>query len=144
MELNKLAPKSRKYRTRRGQGNASGKGTFSGRGCKGQNARSGGGVRKGFEGGQTPLIQRIPKKGGFRNPNRIETQVIHLSHLEEHFKAGEKVHFDTLVEKGLVHKSNPKVKILGDGELSKKLEISGLLVSQTAQKAIEKAGGNVS
>jgi large subunit ribosomal protein L15 len=145
MKLNQLSPKTpSKNRKRRGQGNASGTGTFSGRGCKGQNSRSGGGVRKGFEGGQTPLIQRMPKQRGFRNPNRVEAQVVNLEKLEISYKSGEKVTIDTLLEKNLINKNNTKVKILGDGEITKKLEIqSGILISQSAQKSLEKAGGKV-
>ena len=146
MKLHTLAPKlPKKSRKRRGQGNAAGQGTSAGRGCKGQNSRAGGGVRIGFEGGQTSLLQRMPKMRGFTNPNRVETQVVNLSKLEENFKTGEKVDFNALVKKSLVNKNNPKVKILGDGELTKKFEISaGLLVSKSAQKVIEKAGGKIS
>ncbi|MCF7917655.1 50S ribosomal protein L15 [Candidatus Gracilibacteria bacterium] len=144
MKLHELAPKiAKKARVRRGQGNSAGKGNFSGRGCKGQKARAGGGVRQGFEGGQTPLIQRMPKRPGFKNPNRIETQVINVAVLEEHFKAGEKVHFESLLAKKLIGQTNSKVKLLGDGELTKKLDISGLLVSKSAKEKVEKAGGSV-
>jgi len=87
MKLHDLAPKNKKVnRKRKGQGNATGNGTYGGRGMNGQNARAGGGVRAGFEGGQTPLIQRMPKNPGFRNPNRIENQVIKLADLEANFK----------------------------------------------------------
>lgn len=143
MKLNQLSPNVKKSRMRKGQGNAS-KGTFAGRGCKGQNARAGGGVRKGFEGGQTPLIQRMPKLRGFNNPNRVEAQVVNLAKLEDAYKSGEKVNIDTLLAKGLIEKNNAKVKILGDGELTKKLEVEGgILVSKSAKEAIEKAGGKV-
>ena len=127
----------------RGKGNGSGNGTFAGRGCKGQNCRAGGGVRLGFEGGQTPLIQRMPKQPGFRNPNRIESQPLNIDVLELRFEDGETVNIETLVTKQLVNKNNPKVKILGDGEIAKKLTIDGLLVSKSAQAAIKKAGGSV-
>jgi large subunit ribosomal protein L15 len=143
MELHSLKPNVKQSRTRRGRGNGSNKGTFSGRGCNGQNARAGGGVRPGFEGGQTPLIQRMPKLRGFRNPNRVETQVVSLTKLEEHFKDGEKVTFDLLIEKDLINKNNAKIKIL-NGEITKKLEIdAGILISATAKEAIEKVGGKV-
>lgn len=145
MKLNQLAPKLKKTaRKRKGQGNATGNGTFAGRGKNGQNARSGGGVRLGFEGGQTPLIQRMPKKGGFRNPNRVETKAVNLSDLEARFEDGAKINLDTLLEKKLITKNDAKVKILASGELSKKVEIeAGILISATAKAAIEKAGGKV-
>ncbi len=145
MKLNQLAPKVKKAdRNRRGQGNAAGQGTYGGRGMNGQNARAGGGVRPGFEGGQTSLIQRMPKMRGFRNPNRVEAQVLNLSDLENNFADGEKVNLLSLIDKKLINKNNSKVKILGDGEISKKLEIEkGILFSKTAKDAIEKAGGKV-
>lgn len=144
MKLNQLAPNIKKARKRRGQGNASGNGTFAGRGCKGQNARSGGGVRLGFEGGQTPLIQRMPKLRGFNNPRKIIAQPLNLSALEAHFEDGETVNFETLVSKRLVRKNNPAVKILGEGELTKKLTLAPeILVSKSAKEVITKAGGTV-
>ena len=144
MKLHELKPKqAKKDRIRKGQGNG-GKGTFAGRGCNGQNCRAGGGVRLGFEGGQTPLIQRMPKKRGFRNPNRIETRGVNIEVLELLYKDGEKVNIETLQEKKIIGKNDGKVKILGEGELSKKLEIgSELLISKSAQAAVEKAGGKV-
>jgi large subunit ribosomal protein L15 len=144
MKLHELQPKqAKKSKLRKGQGNG-GKGTFAGRGCKGQNSRAGGGVRLGFEGGQTPLIQRMPKKRGFRSPNRIEAQPINVEVLELHYKDGEKVSLETLLEKKVINKNNSKVKILGEGELTKKLEISAeLLISKVAKAIVEKAGGKV-
>jgi large subunit ribosomal protein L15 len=144
MKLINIRPKQAKpARKRKGQGNATGNGTFGGRGMNGQNSRSGGGVRLGFEGGQTPLIQRMPKMKGFRNPNRVESQVVNLDQLEIRFKEGETVNFDSLIANKLVSKNNPKVKVLGSGELTKKLNIEGLLVSKSAKGAIEKAGGSI-
>jgi large subunit ribosomal protein L15 len=146
MKLQSLAPKQPKTdRKRRGQGRGTGNGTFGGRGCKGQKARAGGGVRLGFEGGQTPLIQRMPKMKGFKNVNRTEAHPINLSALEARYESGEKVNLDTLLAKKLIVKNDAKVKILGDGELSKKLEIeAGIAVSASAKAAIEKAGGAIS
>ncbi len=139
MKLNQLAPKTRKTRKRKGQGNAAGQGTYAGRGCKGQNSRAGGGVRLGFEGGQTPLIQRMPKLRGFRNPNRVETQVINLSDLEAKFKDGDTVNLETLIKAKLINKNNSKVKILGNGTCKKKLNITdSILLSKTAEKALAK------
>jgi large subunit ribosomal protein L15 len=145
MKLHELTPKNKKVaRKRRGQGNATGNGTYGGRGMNGQNARSGGGVRPGFEGGQTPLIKRMPKMRGFRSPNKVYNQVIKLAVLEELFKDGAKVDFAALVEAGLVTKKGMGVKILNDGTaLSKKLNISEVLISKTAKEAVEKAGGKV-
>jgi large subunit ribosomal protein L15 len=141
--LSKLAPKVAKpAKMRKGQGNGS-KGTFAGRGCKGQNARSGGGVRPGFEGGQSGLLMRMPKLRGFKNPNRVETQVVNLDKLELTFSDGAKVNLVSLAEAGLIRKNNAKVKILGDGGLTKKLVVTEVLVSETAKAAIEKAGGSV-
>jgi len=145
MKLHDLTPKNKKVaRKRRGQGNATGNGTYGGRGMNGQNARAGGGVRLGFEGGQTPLIQRMPKRRGFRNPNKIVNQVVKLAVLEAAFKDGAKVDFAAMVEAGLVTKKGMGVKILADGtELKKKFKVSEIQVSGTAKAAIEKAGGTV-
>ena len=146
MKLNQLTPKNAKVaRKRRGQGNATGNGTYGGRGCKGQNRRSGGGVRLGFEGGQTPLIQRMPKNPGFKNPNRVETQEVSLEALDAAYKDGEKVSFETLLEKGLIQTGkSDKVKILGNGAIKTKVELeSYILTSASAAKAIEKAGGKL-
>ncbi len=144
MKLNQLAPKVKKAtRKRRGQGNATGNGTYGGRGCKGQNSRAGGGVRLGFEGGQTSLIQRMPKRRGFNNPNRVETQVVDVAQIDAVFKDGDKVNLATLVEAGLVTRANKKVKILASGEIKTKVEVDGVTCSRTAKEAIEKAGGKV-
>ncbi len=144
MKLNQLAPKQSKKRIRRGQGSASGNGDFSGRGCKGQNARAGGGVRLGFEGGQSGLLARMPKMRGFRNPNRVEAQVLNLEVLEALFSDGEKVSLETLLAKGAISGRNAKVKILGKGDIKKKLEISPeILLSASAKEALVKAGGKV-
>jgi len=141
--LSKLAPKvPKKAKMRKGQGNGS-KGTFAGRGCNGQNCRAGGGVRPGFEGGQSGLLMRMPKLRGFKNPNRVEAQVVNLDKLELTFKDGAEVNVLSLSEAGLIRKNNAKVKILGDGEITKKLKVEGVLVSESAKKAIEKAGGSV-
>ena len=143
MKLTELKPKVKKAdQLRRGQGNGTGHGTFSGRGCKGQKARTGKNVRVGFEGGQTPLIQRMPKRRGFKS-NKPVFQVVNLGALEEHFDTGETVSLKTLLAKGLIGKTT-SVKILGDGELTKKLEISKeVKVSKSAKEAIEKAGGKL-
>lgn len=141
--LNKLAPKvPKKAKMRKGQGNGS-KGTFSGRGCNGQNSRAGGGVRPGFEGGQSGLLMRVPKLRGFKNPNRVEAQVVSLDKLELTFKDGAEINVLSLADAGLIRKNNAKVKILGDGEVTKKFTVEAVLVSKSAKAAIEKAGGSV-
>ena len=141
--LSKLAPKiAKKAKMRKGQGNGT-KGTFAGRGKNGQNCRAGGGVRPGFEGGQSGLLMRMPKLRGFRNPNRVEAQTVNLDKLELAFKDGADVNVVSLTEAGLIRKNNAKVKILSEGEITKKLNVEGVLISATAKAAIEKAGGTV-
>ncbi len=138
--LHQLAPKVKKpARKRLGQGNATGQGTYAGRGCKGQKSRSGGGkVRLFFEGGQTPLIQRMPKNKGFKNPNRVEAQIVNLADLEVRYNDGEKVTYETLLMKGLIRSGkSDKIKILGMGKLTKKLEIEPyILMSASVKKAL--------
>ena len=126
---------------RLGRGPGSGLGKTSARGGKGQTARKGGGVRAGFEGGQTPLYRRLPKRG-FTNPFRVEYNVLSLSILEK-FDAGTKVTPELLKEKGLLRNPAYPVKILGNGELKKKLVVAVQTVSASAKVAIEKAGGSV-
>ncbi len=142
MKLLTLKSKSgaRHRRKRVGRGNGSGMGTFSCRGMNGQNARSGGNRRPGFEGGQTPFISRMPKLKGFRNPSRVPFQAVNVKDLEV-FDNGATVDVLTLVEKGLVAKKNLPVKILGDGDLSKKLTIKVNSISKSAEDKIKKAGG---
>lgn len=145
MKLHELrSSQTKQSRKRRGQGNGSGNGTYAGRGCKGQNCRSGGGVRLGFEGGQSTLLQRMPKKRGFRNPNRVVTQPVNIAKLDTVFNDGDTVSFETLLQKKLINKDSAKVKILAFGELSKKLTIAaGILISGAAAEAIKKAGGTL-
>ncbi len=144
MKLNQLRPNIKKpARKRRGQGNGTGNGTFAGRGCNGQNARAGGGVRPGFEGGQSGLLMRMPKQRGFRNPNRVVADIVQTAQLEAAYAAGEIVSVATLLEKKLISGKNAKVKILNDGEVTKSLTVEGVLVSGAAKTAIEKAGGIV-
>ena len=132
---------AKKARRRVGRGNGSNRGTFSGRGCKGQKARSGGGKGPQFEGGQTPLIRRQPKRGGFRNVNREEFEVLNLVSLEEKLEAGT-YDVDALRAAKLVRSKLP-VKILGRGAVTKKFDVSVHAVSRTAREAIEKANGSV-
>jgi large subunit ribosomal protein L15 len=138
MKLHQLqsAPGSKKQKVRRGRGDSSGSGNYSGRGMKGQNSRSGGGVRIGFEGGQTPLLRRTPKLKGFKQPNRVEYLPINLSVIEEKYSDGETVSTDTLLEKRIIRTISQPVKILGNGKLTKKVAFfDGLKMSASAQKA---------
>lgn len=125
-----------------GRGDGSGAGSYSGHGGKGQTARSGGKLRAQFEGGQTPLIRRMPKLKGFKNVNRINYNAVNVEDLEA-FDAGSTVTIIELYERKLVaHKSRP-VKILGDGELTKKLTVKVDATSASARKKIEAAGGSL-
>lgn len=136
-EMKSRAPRTARKRVGRGPG--SGLGKTSGRGQKGQNARSGGGVRPGFEGGQTPLARRLPKRG-FTNINRKEYAVVNVEDLNR-FEDGTVVTPALLKEVGLVRKELNGVKILGNGELTKKLNVTAAKFSKSAVEAIEKAGG---
>ena len=138
--LHQLKPSknSKKNRKRVGRGNGSGTGTFSGRGSKGQKQR--GSVPFLFEGGQLPLIKRLPHMRGFTNIFRVENTPVNLSMLEE-FATGSDVTIDKLTEAGVVRKKNARVKILGEGELTKKLNVSAHAFSKSAKEKIEAAGG---
>ncbi len=138
-------PSQTKKPKRIGRGNGSGHGTFSGRGMKGQKARAGGIRRPGFEGGQTPLIRKMPKMRGFTHPfaKQKSFQVINLSDLEATFNDGDTVTVEILFEKGLISKLNKAVKLLGHGTLSKKLEIDVDAATQSVFTAVEKAGGKI-
>ncbi|MCZ6760040.1 MAG: 50S ribosomal protein L15 [Gemmatimonadetes bacterium] len=133
-------PGARSVRKRKGRGPGSGRGKTAGRGENGQRSRSGGGVRPGFEGGQMPLIRRIPKRG-FTNPFRSPNQVVNLKDLES--LDGAEVTPFTLKEKELVSHSEKPVKILGVGDVSKAYTVSGCATSAAARTKIEKAGGQV-
>jgi large subunit ribosomal protein L15 len=135
------APGSRRARKRIGRGTSAGGGTTAGRGTKGHQSRSGYSRRAGFEGGQTPLLRRQPKLGGFRHPNHTEYEIINISTLEEKLEAGS---YDVPALNNLKLISTKKpVKVLGRGELKKKLNLSVNAASKTAREAIEKAGGSV-
>ncbi len=136
----KSAEGSRTRRKRLGRGMASGFGKTSGKGHKGQNARSGGGTRLGFEGGQTPLFQRLPKRG-FTNFNRKEYTVVNIETLNQ-FEDGTEITPKQLLESGVVSKLQSGIKVLGKGTLDKKLTVKANHFSTSAIEAIEKAGGN--
>ena len=143
MKLHQLAPAegSKKEHFRVGRGHGSGNGKTAGKGHKGQNARSGGGVRPGFEGGQMPLYRRLPKRG-FTNRNSKEIIAINVDVLNR-FEDGAEVTVDSLLESRSISKAGDGVKILGNGELTKKLNVKVNAVSETAKAKIEAAGGTV-
>lgn len=132
---------SRFVSKRIGRGQGSGNGKTAGKGHKGQNARSGGGVALGFEGGQTPLYKRIPKRG-FTNYTRKEYAIVNVASLNV-FEDGATVDFETLKAAGLLKKQLDGIKVLGCGELTKKLTVKANKFSATAKESIEKAGGIV-
>lgn len=140
MKLHELSQsKPRQTRKRVGRGPGSGLGKTAGRGQKGQKARSGGGVRLGFEGGQTPLARRLPKRG-FTNFNKKEYAIVNVNDLNR-FDDGTEVTPALLKEVRLVRKELNGVKILGEGTLEKKLDVKAAKFSKSARAAIEKAGG---
>ncbi len=136
------APKGQKKNKRLGRGVGSGHGKTAGKGTKGQKARAGGGVRLGFEGGQMPLFRRIARRGFSNYPFKQVYQVVNVSDLNR-FSDGDTVSPDTLKERGLARKRGMPVKILGTGELARKLVVEGAKVSQSAREKIEKMGGRV-
>ena len=145
MQLNDLspAPGSRKDRKRVGRGHGSGHGGRSGRGDKGQGSRAGGTKAPGFEGGQTPLAMRLPKLPGFVNHWRQEFDVVNVGRLDGLYADGDVVDAASLKDKGVVKSASAAVKVLGDGELKKKLTVRVDKTSGTARTKIEAAGGTV-
>lgn len=143
MKLHDLKPAegSRKKRNRVGRGSSSGNGKTAGRGQKGQKARSGGGTRLGFEGGQTPLFQRLPKRG-FTNINRKDYAIVNLDTLNR-FEDGTEVNPALLVESGVIKNEKSGIKILGNGNVERKLTVKAHKFSNAAKEAIEAAGGTV-
>ena len=137
----KPAKGSRPSRKRAGRGNSAGRGTTAGRGSKGQHSRAGSTRRFGFEGGQTPLLRRQPKLGGFTNPNHKKYETLNIGVLEERIDAGS-YDIASIREKKLL-RTKKLVKILGQGELKKKFVFTVNAVSKSAKEAIEKAGGSV-
>ena len=145
MKLHTLSPnKGSKHRIKRlGCGESSGLGKTSGKGNKGQKARSGGSIRPGFEGGQMPLHRRLPKKGFNNYDFKTTVSVVNLAQLDKWFDDGATVNEEVLREKGLVSRNTDIIKVLGMGEISKKLTIAVDAISATAREKIEKAGGTV-
>lgn len=143
MKLHELkpVPGSTHSKKRVGRGTGSGLGKTSTRGHKGQNSRSGGGVRPGFEGGQTPLFKRLPKRG-FTNINRVEYDIVNLEQLNC-FKEGTVVTAEKLVKQGLIDKNHNKIKILGSGKLNVALKVRAHKFSKSAEQGIIDAGGSI-
>jgi len=139
MKLNTL-PSYKKRNKRVGRGRATGLGKTSGRGHKGQKARAGKKLRAGFEGGQTPLFQRLPKYRGFTNPNYVEYQVVNVNQLQD--LGAKTVTREILLEKRLIRNKNLPVKILGNGELSASMKVEVEKASKSAIDKITKAGGS--
>ena len=144
MQAHELRPPkgARHKRKRVGRGDGSGHGSHSGRGSKGQKSRSGGGPRLGFEGGQTPLIKRLPRRRGFTNIFRVEYAPVNLKQLER-FEEGTEVTPELLREVGIIKTLRQPVKVLGDGEISKALIVRAHKFSAVAKGKIEAAGGSV-
>ncbi|MGQ9493906.1 MAG: 50S ribosomal protein L15 [Anaerolineae bacterium] len=145
MKLHELRPPegANKKRKRVGRGTASGHGKSAGRGTKGQNARTGGGVRPYFEGGQLPLVRRLPHKRGFTNIFKVQYSIVNLDRLAEKFGPGSKVDPEALAAAGIIKTANEPVKILGRGELRCALTIAAHKFSDSARQKIEAAGGTV-
>lgn len=144
MKLNELSPSvPKKNRKRIGRGNSSGWGKTAGKGSNGQNSRAGGGVKPYFEGGQMPIYRRVPKRGFSNTIFKKEYTVISLSFLNDNFEDGEVVSLETLFNKCLIKKGRDGVKILGNGELNKKLTVKVHKISKSAKAAVEAKGGTV-
>ena len=141
MKLHELAPAtgSVKEGYRKGRGPGSGNGKTAGKGHKGQNARSGGGVRPGFEGGQLPIYRKLPKRG-FKNHFAVNYAIVNVSALDV-FNDGDTVNLDALMAKGIVKKPLDGLKVLGNGEITKKLTVEASVFSASAKEKIEAAGG---
>jgi large subunit ribosomal protein L15 len=142
MKLNELRPAEGSTREsfRVGRGPGSGNGKTAGKGHKGQNARSGGGVRPGFEGGQLPLYRKLPKRG-FNNKFATVYAIVNVSVLENNFQAGDVVTLEALLEKKIIRKAFDGLKVLGDGELTKALTVQATVFSAAAKEKITAAGG---
>lgn len=144
MKLNELSPSvPKKNRKRIGRGNSSGWGKTAGKGSNGQKSRAGGGVKPYFEGGQMPIYRRVPKRGFSNTIFKKEYTVISLSFLNNNFEDGEEVSLETLFNKCLIKKGRDGVKVLGNGELNKKLTVKVHKISKSAKAAVEAKGGTV-
>jgi len=127
-----------------GRGYGSGVGGHTvGRGTKGQKSRAGHKSTRFFEGGNVPFFRRMPKYKGFNQPQKVEAQAVNLEVLDKEFKDGDLVNLESLVSKGIARKNSKVVKILGKGEITKKLKVEGLKISESAIEKIKKAGGSI-
>ena len=142
MKLNELKPAEGSTREsfRVGRGPGSGNGKTAGKGHKGQNARSGGGVRPGFEGGQLPLYRKLPKRG-FHNKFATEYAIVNVATLDKYFQDGDVVTLEALLAKKIIRKAFDGLKVLGDGEITKKLTVQATVFSAAAKEKITAAGG---
>lgn len=142
MKLHELSPAEGSARApyRKGRGAGSGNGKTAGKGHKGQNARSGGGVRPGFEGGQLPLYRKLPKRG-FNNKFATNYSIVNVGTLNDKFNDGDTVNLQILMEKGVISKALDGLKVLADGEITKKLTVEASVFSAAAKEKIEAAGG---
>ena len=146
MKLNELkpAPGSKKTRKRVGRGESSGLGKTCGKGSNGQKSRAGASIPAGFEGGQMPLIKRVPKRGFSNYPFKKEYALINVMDLEELFEEGTEITAELLLESGVIKKVLDGVKVLGDGDITKKFTVKVQKISESAKNKIEAAGGKVS
>ena len=135
-------PEKRKSRSRVGRGNGS-KGTYSGRGLKGQKSRSGGGVPLFFEGGQLPLVKRLPFLRGFKNRFKKDFSIVNILDIENKFNEGDEVNAESLFNHNLIRKKSSNVKILGNGNLKKSLKIKVHAVTKSAEEKIKKSGSTI-
>lgn len=137
------APGSTKQRKRVGRGDGGKGGTYAGRGRKGQNARAGGGKAPYFEGGQLPLVRRLPRRRGFTNIFRVPFRIVNVGRLDLAFEADSEINPDMLLANGLIKKGKNPVKVLGEGEIAKALTVHAHAFSAGAREKIEAAGGRV-
>ena len=135
------APGSTKKRKRVGRGNAGSGGTYAGRGRKGQGARAGGTKGPYFEGGQLPLVRRLPHKRGFTNIFRVEYRIVNVGRLDELFEAGDEISPEVMLDRGIIKKGTAPVKVLAQGDMTKALTIQADAFSKGAREKIEAAGG---
>ncbi|MFC1919667.1 50S ribosomal protein L15 [Chloroflexota bacterium] len=144
MKQHELSPNSgsRRNRKRIGRGNGSGHGTYSGRGCKGQKSRSGGGPRLGFEGGQLPIVKRLPEKRGFVNIFKKQYHIVNIDSMDS-FPANSEITPDELLKAGLVDNLKRPIKVLGNGDIDRPLLVRAHRFSVSAKKKITEAGGQV-
>lgn len=145
MKLNELAPApgSKKTRKRVGRGESSGLGKTCGKGSNGQKSRSGASIQGGFEGGQMPLIKRVPKRGFKNYPFKKEYAIVNLAMLEERFENGASINAEVLIENNVIKNVRDGLKVLGVGELTKKFTVTAKKISTSAKEKIEAAGGKV-